>query len=167
MSNRKYFLASGESVEKVRKFFEARSAAISSAQALAAEVGGTGPAVSWAMVGVFFEGSAPDGWTSKGVSMDGAKYYMPLRRSKAGKELCKRMATIRVPSAADLHSQFTKDGGHLSQMGSQMAIHYISAEIIKGSVVISVPEGMDYTPPDSAPLKMSEYWALKELERTP
>lgn len=164
MAERSYFLAHGESETKVREFFEARRSAHQAAEALAKEVGGKGAAVGWSMAGVIFEANAPEGWTCKGTTTDGIKYHMPLRRTKAGKELCKRISAIRVPDAKALHSQFSADGGHFASSGMGFAIHYISAEIAKGKAIISVPAGMDFTPPDTTPLKMSEYWAIKEGE---
>lgn len=160
--DRKYFLAHGESEAKVRSFFEKRREANNVAEALAKEVGGKGAAVGRTMVGVIFEGNAPDGWTSKGCVSDGTAYYSPLRRTKAGKDICKRMSAIRVPDASALHSEFTSEGGCLEPNGQGISICWISAEIAKGKAIISVPGGMDFVPSESTPLKMSEYWALKE-----
>lgn len=162
MIERSYFLAHGESEAKVRDFFERRVAAIREGNDLAKSLGGEGAVFGSHVGGVIFAGKAPDGWTWKGRTTDGSKYYMPLRKNKAGKDLANRLTSIRIPEGRELHSLFSSDGGHLDTSGMGFAIHYISAEIAKGKAIISVPAGMDFTPPESTPLKMSEYWAIKE-----
>lgn len=164
MSERSYFLAHGESEAKVRDFFERRTTAIREANDLAKSVGGTCAVFSSYVSGVMFDGNAPEGWTHKGYTTDGGKYWMPLRKSKAGKELAKRLTAIRIPGAMDLHGALSSEGGYLAGSGTGFALHWISAEIAKGKAIISVPAGMDFTPPESTPLKMSEYWAIKEGE---
>lgn len=164
MAERKYFLAHGESETKVRAFFERRVAAIKEGNDLAVSLGGLCAVFSHCVGGVIFADKAPDGWTMKGRTSKGEKYFMPLRKSKAGKDLASRLTSIRIPEARDLHSQFSSDGGHIDGGGMGFAIHYISAEIAKGKAIISVPAGLDFTPPESTPLKMSEYWAIKEGE---
>ena len=162
MMERSYFLAHGESETKVREFFTKRQAAIIAANDMAKEVGGTGTVGAYRVSGILFKDGPPEGWTQKGTSTDGQRYYMPLRRSKAGKALCQRIAAIRIPAASDLHSEFSTDGGHMASAGLGITINYISAEMVRGKAIISVPNGMDFVPPDSTPLKMSEYWAIKE-----
>lgn len=164
MGERKYFLAHGESEVKVREFFERRVAAIRAGNELAVSVGATCAVFGSHLAGVLFEGKAPAGWTEKGRTSKGERYFMPLRKSKAGKELAQRLSAIRIPDTVELHSMFSTDGGHIDAVGASFAIHYISAEITKGKVIVSVPAGMDFVPPDTAPLKMSEYWAIKEGE---
>lgn len=164
MSERKYYLAHGDSEAKVRDFFTKRQAAIIAANDMAKEVGGNGTVGAYRISGIVFKDGAPEGWTEKGTSTDGQRYYMPLRRSKAGKALCQRLAQIRIPAASDLHSEFSPDGGHMSTVGLGITINYISAEIVKGKSIITVPDGIDFVPPESTPLKMSEYWALKEAQ---
>ena len=162
MSERAYFLAHGKSETKVREFFTKRQAAMIAADDIAKEVGGNGTVGAYRISGILFKDGAPEGWTKKGVSTDGQYYYMPLRRSKAGKALCQRISSIRIPGASDLHSEFSRDGGHMSSNGLGITINYISAEIVRGKAIITVPSGMDFVPPESTPLKMSEYWTLKE-----
>ena len=161
MMERSYFLAHGESEKKVREFFAKRGEAFTQANAIAKEVGGDRPAVGHRISGITFK-AVPHGWTEKGRTGDGIPYYLPLRKSKAGKELASRIEAVRIPGAVDLHSEFTRDGGHLSSEGLGITINYISAQIIGGKAVITVPNGMDFVPPDCTPLKTSEYWALKE-----
>ena len=162
MSERSYFLAHGESEKKVRDFFARRLDALREASELAKSLGGDGTVGSRRVSGVIFKGGKPEGWAEKGVTSTGERYYMPLRKSKAGKALAARISSLRIPDGMELHSEFSNDGGHLATSGMGISIQYISAEIAKGKAIISVPAGMDFTPPESTPLKMSEYWALKE-----
>ena len=162
--DRKYFLAGGESERKVRDFFRRRQDGFREANAIADEVGGSGAAVGYGVAGIVFEGEVPKGWARKGTTKDGAAYFLPVRRSKAGKALFSRIREVRVPEARDLHSQLCQHREAVTGPGVHggIAIHYVSAEIVGDRAVISVPDQMDFTPPDSKPLKMSEYWALKE-----
>ena len=162
MAEKKYFLAHGDSEAKVRDFFERRVAAIREANELAKSLGGDCAVFSSHVAGVIFSGTAPDGWTMKGRTTEGAKYFMPLRKSKAGKEIARQLTAIQIPGGRDLHGLFSSDGGHFDTSMLGLAIYYISAEITRGKVIISVPEGMDFAPPESTPLMMSEYWAIKE-----
>lgn len=164
MSEKKYFLAHGSSEAKVRDFFERRVAAIKAGNDLAKSLGADCAVFSSRVGGVVFSGKAPDGWAKKGITTEGTPYWMPLRKSKAGKELAERLTAICIPDGRELHSLFSSAGGHFAMIGGSFAIHYISAEITKNKVIISVPDGLDFTPPDATPLKMSEYWAIKEGE---
>lgn len=164
---RKYFLAHGKSEQIVRDFFARRAAAFDAANALANEVGGMAGAVSYRMVGVVFDGDPPAGWTKRGEASGGKPYYAPLRKSKAGKEIHRRMADVYPPRAGDLHHEFVQDGGVLEQDGANVMISYISAEIVGESAILTVPASMDFSPPDALPLKTSEYWALKERVSDP
>lgn len=165
MAERKYYLAHGTSEAKVRDFFERRAAAIRTGNELAVSVGATCAVFGSRLAGVLFEGKAPDGWTEKGRTNKGERYFMPLRKSKAGKELSQRLSAVRITDGVELHSIFTNEGAHLiDTIGGSFSIQYISAEITKGKAIISVPEGMDFVPPDATPLKMSEYWAIKEAK---
>lgn len=166
MTERSYYLAHGESEAKVRGFFARRAAAMNAANDLAKSLGGDGAVGSRRVVGILFKSGAPDGWTVKGRTNKGESFCMPLRKSKAGKELAARISALCIPDGSDLHTEFSRDGGHMSSEGLSITINYISAEIRGGKVIVSVPHGMDFVPPDSAPLKTSEYWAIKELADT-
>ena len=161
----KYFLASGKDEEKVRTFFEERQAGFKAANDLAEEFGGVAVSRGPFMCGVAFPDGAPEGWREIGRTGDRKPYYLPVRRSKQGKDRFDRIKQIRIPGASELHSKFSRDGGvwgNADPGGRGYSIHYMTAEIIDGKCVIHVPEKMEVSLPDSRELKKSEYWKLKE-----
>lgn len=159
----RYYLAGGESEQKVREFFKRRADIHDQIIALGKELGGT-PIANGRTVSGFAFDECPDGWRKAGWTPKGGDYFLPVRRSKAGKELYKRIEAFRIPDAHEIHSMFSNDGGVWGEMSVRggFPIYYITAEISKGKVIIHVPEKSDLEPPESKLLKNSEYWAIKE-----
>lgn len=163
-ADRRYYLAEGRDEEIVKEFFTRRDAAFRAAREVAAKHGGAAVTQGWNMAGVSFTDEPPAGWKRIGSTADGKSYYLPERRSKAGKETLKEIRAIRIPGASNLHSEFANDGGVFGEGGPRggFYIHYITAEIVSGKCIIQVPEKMDFHPPHSRPLKQSEYWQIIE-----
>jgi len=162
---RRYYLAAGNDETVVRDFFKHRNEAFDNATAVAKKHGGTAVTNGYRMCGVAFADDIPHGWKEEGRLPNGSSYYMPIRRSKSGKETSKEIRSILIPGASELHSKFSDDGGVYSdaadgRMG--FIIYYITAEIINGQCIIQVPETMQFDPPESRSLKKSEYWQIKE-----
>lgn len=161
---RRYYLAAENDEEIVKAFFVGRDAAFAAAREIAAKHGGAAVTQGWSMAGVVFDGEVPAGWRRVDSTADGKPYYLPERRTKAGKEAHKEISSIRIPGASELHSKFSKDGGMFGEAGPNGGYYilYITAEVIGGKCIIHVPEKMDFHPPTSRLLKHSEYWQIGE-----
>lgn len=163
---RRYYLAQGQDEEIVRQFFKERDDAFSKTKEIAAKFGGHPVTQGWRMAGIVFDGGAPSGWKRKDSLSDGRPYFMPERRSKAGKEAHAEIRSVSIPGASELHSKFSNNGGEFGDAGPNGGFYilYITAEIIGGQCIIHVPEKMDFHPPHSKPLKHSEYWQIQEAK---
>lgn len=164
---RRYYLASGKDEQIVREFFAERTAAFDAANVVAKKFGGAAATQGHRIAGIVFEGDAPDGWRKIGITADGKPYFLPITRSKAGKEAKKEIASVKIPGAIDLHSKFSGDGGCFGEAGPSGGFYllYITAEIVNGQCIIQVPAQMDFEPAHSKPLLMSEYWSIKEASK--
>lgn len=165
MVETRYYEAHGPEEQIVREFFESRVAAFRACREVAEKHGGEAVTHGHRMAGIAFSGEAPAGWKRAGSTGDGKAYHLPVKRSKAGKAIAKEIDAIRIPEACNLHSKLApRDGGVFSEGGPHggYIIRYITAEIVAGKTIIHVPEGMDFTPAHSTPLKQSEYWQVKE-----
>jgi hypothetical protein len=163
--NYRYYLAKGRDEQTVREFFRSRDEAFAQARAIAEKHGGEAVTRGRTMCGVVFNGEVPDGWKREGSTGDSRAYYMPLRRSKAGKEIAKEIGSVSIPGAIDLHSKLSPNEGSVfgdAGPNGGFFILYITAEIVGGQCIIHVPRKMDFRPPHSQPLKQSEYWQIKE-----
>jgi hypothetical protein len=134
----------------------------SARNALAAEVGAEGPVHSHSVVGFVFGGDTPpEGWSEAG-RVEGRPYFAPSRRTKAGRALHGRMAAIRTLTGREFGQAF----GHHGVLVGGNRILFMAFEPLGDALVIAVPrgdgDGEGLVPPDAAPLKMSEYWAMKE-----
>lgn len=160
-SDREYWIAGGEDLERARAFIAERETGFALMNETAAKHGGKPVHNGRGIVGLTFDGSAPDGWIRKGY-VSGKAYFMPKRDSAARKAIAKELASVRINDASGFHSLFSKTGGVMKAAGSGVAIHYIVWDWAGDQILLSVPTGSDFQPTGSTPLKMSEYWALKE-----
>lgn len=162
------FLAEGKSREIVEAFWQQRSEVAARQKMLTDEVGALNAVTQGGVIGFVFENDEhPDGWKKVGA-ISGKNYFAPTKRTDAGKAIRTRMAELRMPGASDFHGMFPGVGFGIMD-GRQGIIRWMTYDIINDdTVVILVPRPSNpseelYTPPDAKPLKMSEYWALKEV----
>ena len=163
-NEREYYLAGGADLEKLKGFIEKRSAAFKLMAETAAKYGGKAVHNGVRVTGLLFDGNAPAGWTPRG-SFGVGKFYLPKRDSAERKAAATELENVQLPCGFELHSLFSKDGGVMKEgegKGFGMRLLFISYEDVAGELLLSIPTGCDFTPDGSGPLKMSEYWALKE-----
>lgn len=163
-NEREYYVAGGADLEKLKGFIENRSAAFKRMAETAAKYGGKAVHNGVRVTGILFDGNAPAGWTPRG-SFGVGKFYLPKRDSAERKAAATDIGNVQLPGAFELHSLFSNDGGVMKTgegQGFGMRLLFISYEDVAGTLLLSIPTGCDFTPDGSEPLKMSEYWALKE-----
>lgn len=167
----KYWIAGGNSLEAVRSIQADRKAGYKARLDYAKSLGAVGMYGSDSSFGCFYfkDGTAPPGWRkSTRVDRDEEKLadaYVPDKRLKAGKAIGKQIygnKTYHIPDGMDFSSRIG-----FNVFIREMAMHYASFETVGEVVVLHVPidpEKPAFVPPDAAPLKTSEYWALKEAQ---
>lgn len=161
-NEREYYLAGGADLEKLKCFIDKRSEAFKHMAETAAKYGGNAVHNGVRITGLVFAGNAPVGWTPRG-SVSKGKFYLPKRDSAERKAAAADIDSLRLPGASELHSLFSNDGGVMKAGdGFSMCLLFISYESIGDKLLLSVPPGCQFTPDGSEPLKMSEYWSLKE-----
>lgn len=114
--------------------------------------------------GLTFPGAPPDGW--KLTNRKGA-CYMPKGKTPEVVELREKIRDAAIPTARRFQELVTGKDNWFGFMDG-LGIHLLLFEIIGKTTVLKVPDcdGGDYkdwVPPEECkPLKMSEYWKLKE-----
>lgn len=164
-TERNYYIAGGKDLEKTLDFIQQRETSREEIREKAEKYGAKSGATNGFFIGglIFENGEAPLGWIEKGRTNDNEPFFLPRRSTKMNREICKDINSVRVPSMAQFNGMFCKDGGVLKEgEGFSMRRLYISWEKVKDTILLSVPIGSEFTPDGSTPLKMSEYWALKE-----
>lgn len=117
---------------------------------------------------VFDEGKAPEGW--RPVRNVPTVYRPPL--GKVGREIKERMQRLPLAGGREFQAMVLGKDDMFRFMTS-LTIHYIVFEYVGKHRILVVPKSNkpavesarhDWQPPDEhcVPLKMSEYWALKE-----
>lgn len=163
-AEREYYIAGGNDLAKAQAFIEARKSAFAEMDRVAKELGGEAVHNSRVIIGLVFPADPPSGWTRRG-SVEGKPYYLPKKVSRSLKEAASKLASATVPSIHKFHALFSKEGGVMKEgSGLGMRVLYISWEYLGDKLLLSVPIGSDYQPDGSEPLKMSEYWSLKEQQ---
>jgi hypothetical protein len=162
-SKTKYFLAGGKTLEAARDIQAKIAARHKEWRALADEVGAEEVVTRYAVDGFTFVGNPPEGWAG-GRMTDGKPFFYPHKRGKANKELRAKMAALRKIGARDFEAAIGCDKGFMDLTGFGITIRCVGFEAIGDKIIIHVPdiEGTDYTPPDSEPVRQSEYWAMRE-----
>lgn len=167
-----YFIAAGRSLEAATKALAEWTAAVDRMNALCERVGASHPVRRGKVVSGFaFVGKeVPDGWRDiGGIEMEerGVRVYAPKRTTKAGRALLEEMAAAGFDGHAALNVALgLHASGVMSAVGLGFSLRSATAEIIDGKCVIGIPlvDGKlpGEPPPDAVPLKLSEYYALKE-----
>jgi hypothetical protein len=167
-----YKVTGGKVLEAIHSFLETRNKQLEARNALAKEFGASGYVSSSGAITAFsFDGEHPKGWIQN--RKDGG--HMPTAKTPEGKALRERM---KLPQwgASKFHEMMGLDDFTFMQ---GMRMRYISFEKLGDVFVMHIPkiekpgkedeesglgEGHKWTPPDDGcqPLKMSEYWQLKE-----
>lgn len=114
---------------------------------------------------VFAPGEPPVGWVEKSFDA-GGKYHRPNTRTKSGKSAWKRLNAVRSLSWSDFSSSLGLAGfGVLTsdQTARGQIIRHASFEEVEGDFFILSPvdnHGEWFTPSESEPVKLSEFYAL-------
>jgi len=159
---RKYYLATpgGKSHEAILTWQKMSTEAIKEGYALAHELGAQRIYRSGERIVAFDFKKEDPGRAWRNVRALGCGKYMPNKTTKAGKEIMKKVDAIRIPD----HRLFSElmGGGWLIVRGNMWGS--VSFETIGDNYVVSVPIGddEDFIPKDVTPLKLSEYYAMKE-----
>jgi hypothetical protein len=166
---RKYFVATpgGKSMEAIIAWQKISAEAWAKAEKIIEELG-AGPNLlktSFGIAGLCFEKDPGKAW--KPVRGYGEGIYYPDKRIKEGKDIAKRLKEIEFPGSRTFASLI--GGGFFIISGNRWGS--ISFEEIGDAYIISIPIGKQeqssdasFVPPDTLPLKLSEYYALKEAE---
>lgn len=163
-SEREYFIAGGKDLEIAKSFIE-KYQALSDAQAEFAHVrGGKAVGQGGYFSGIIFPNGEPIGWVKKG-ECEGVAFFRPARRKGELKQTSDAMDALRVPGCREFHREIcgTHSGviaGPHPKGGAR--ILYASWEWAGETMILSIPVGAGFAPDGSTPLKMSEYWALRE-----
>jgi hypothetical protein len=161
---RLYFVATGRSLAAIEKANAERKAAGEARWNYAMSVGGVGTyGTEESFCGVVFPVGAvpPIGWKldpSRGG--EGKPVFVPDRRRREGKAIAAELQNTRYrkPTARTLFPCMVISGRYA---------HFAYVEKIGDKTIVSIPkenDGEQYVPDDAAPLKMSEYYRLKEEE---
>lgn len=164
-TEREYYIAGGADLEKAEAFIEKRRLASIAMQDVAQNYGAKSCATNGRTIGglIFINNEPPMNWVEKGRTRDGDVFFLPRRTTKENKEISKHIASVTSPSIHEFHALYSKEGGVLKEgSGLGMRVLYISWEHLGDKLLLSVPIGSDYSPDGSVPIKMSEYWTLKE-----
>lgn len=160
---RKYYLVKpeGKSMEAIMEWQKLSKEASKASYDLAKEYGADQVWQSRESILGFHFKTHPGRWWKEVTDHD--DIYCPDRRSTAGKTIAKRMESIRLPGNETFANII--GGGHFIVRGNQWG--RIGFEIFGDKYVISLPIGdpeekdSSFVPPDTTPLKLSEYYALK------
>lgn len=108
-----YFKGTPEFLAIVKEADQKAASEFERAKQLATEVGGDAPVFQdGRMVGVHFEGKAPDGWKNIPGAPKWERYFRPLI-SKGHRDLADRIASIRRPTWSDDVLSKVNLAGHL------------------------------------------------------
>lgn len=169
VENRVYFVAAGRSLAAIEKMWADRKAAHCARLDYAKSIGGEGYfRLNQSFVGVSFPvGSAlPKGWKrSQEWSTDKYDVALPDRRVKVGKQAERELrfeARFHMPEPSNVFHGSRIIGNHL---------YWPNIEKIGDAWVIGIPRagadgdestGPQYVPEDAIPLKLSDYFRMKE-----
>jgi len=178
---RRYYVAAGKSLGVIEKFFEDRKAAYDARYEFAKSKGGIGTFGSEnGVIGIVPIDGKPSEELRKRLPAPPAGYrledrgdyfvWAPNGRLKGGKVAKNEIRDKRfcVPGSRQLAEML---GG--GDVFTGRFIHYPHCELVGNKWIISIPvrgthgtfatsyEG-EFHPPDAIPLKVSEYWKLKE-----
>jgi len=164
---RKYYLAQpgGKSMETITTWRKMYKEATAAAYALGQELGASfvyrrGASIS----GFLFDRDPGRAW--RPLKDQGKGLYMPNRATSIGKNIMKKVNAIKIPISSDFANLL--GGGGFILSGNE--IGYASFEIIGDAYIVGIPvednpygDNSDpFIPPDTTPLKLSEYYAMKE-----
>ena len=163
---RKYYLAdpNGKSFKAIKTWQQMSGDAITAALAVGEEFGAKTVDRAGDSISAFhFDADPGPAWRQ--LKNHGKDRYFPHQGTKAGKELAKRIKAIKIPTAFLFAGLL--GGGRLIISGGRYWT--ASFEVIGDAYIVSIPVGdgsqspdESFVPPDATPLKLSEYYALKE-----
>jgi hypothetical protein len=116
---------------------------------------------------VFTPGKEPEGWEKVRGHYD---VYKPTGKTKAGRELRRRLARLDVPDALQFQRYVLGEKtDNPFRFMDGLSMYYMVFETIGEVTILKVPKTPQkdqWTPPDDQciPLKTSEYWQIKESE---
>jgi hypothetical protein len=110
--------------------------------------------------GLLFDGEPPKGWR---VNVR-KKCATPDERTKAGREIAKRMRALPVGVSAATFSSMLDEVLPLSSHThwGDDTVSWSTFEQYGSKFVLSVPTACGISPPGCRELKMSEYWKIRE-----
>jgi len=165
--DRKYYLVdpNGKSMEAIKEWQRMKIAAIEAAKNIALEFGADTEVITRGNFVAAFQFKSDPGRAWRPISKIGEflHCYTPDLRKKAGKAIFNRLSAIRMPGSEDFAKLI--GGGFFIVCGNQWGS--ISFQKFDDKYVISMPIGdrdnadAAFVPPDTTPLKLSEYYALK------
>lgn len=109
---------------------------------------------------MFKDKKPPEGWLKMARQTD---CYRPPA-GKKGKEWRERLISLKLFAAAEFHARIVPGSFGFIDIPQ---IRYVTPEKIGDVLVLLVPiceDGKNFNPPDTVPMKDSEYWTLKEAE---
>lgn len=169
----KYYIAGGKTLDAVRAWQKELHLSDAAIDQLKSEFGAKGMVRRGERIaGLIFEGEAPAGWRSEWGA--GSKFHFPYRKTKADKAIWAKFSAINIPTARAF-STLLGLGAHgvmtQSASGLGFTMHYPVFETLADErVIVSIPASdsgdpeKEFIPPDCEPLKVSEYFALKEAD---
>lgn len=169
-----YYIAGGKSLDAAREVQAGLKVAAVEIEQIKAEFGAKGVMrMSTRISGLVFDAdAAPAGWRKDYGA--GTRFYAPYRKTKADKAIWAKFHAVKIPDASTFSALIGMGGGIMTGPGSSghgFTISYAFYEMLSdGRMVITIPlpeagsEAAPFVPPDCVPLKVSEYFALKEAE---
>ncbi len=164
-TERNYFKITGGAVKAAfDRFMTTRIAQVKARKDFCTEHGASGSYASWKEVSglVFEEGQKPTDltiWEHMHQNI-----WKPKGNTKQARELRKRMRALPLADAQIFQSEVLGVNNAFTFMIG-LRVLFMSFEHIEEQLILSVPiTPTPWTPPDEhcVPLKMSEYWEMKE-----
>jgi hypothetical protein len=163
MSDRKYFRVNpGPVLDVIQDAIQQQNSFVAAMREPGEEFGGAAFVDVWtygsgSFYGILFKGELPEGWRQ------GKQYAVPNLKTKTGKALQARFRSLLTGvGGLDFSNMLHRATGGDYYEFSDGLCRWTIFEKHGDAYVLSVPVKCDVQPPSCDPLKMSDYWAIRE-----